>query len=144
VRTPVAEEIAPVFPEPVSAPPADLIELQAPSNSREQAEDEATGEVTISIVDDFGLYRNAEHGLITGEVGREIHSVRANDPLSARMTTHWKQELQRDDILLRTETWSTMQSTAGYFRLTARIEAWHNEKLVFERDFAEDIERDLN
>ena len=144
VRTPVPGEVAPVFAEPVSAPPADLVELRPPSNSREQTEDDATGEVTISIVDDFGLYRNADHGLITGEVGRETHSIRASDPLSARMTTHWTQEIQRDDIVLRTETWSTMHSSAGHFHLSARIEAWHNDKLVFERDFAEDIERDLN
>ena len=60
------------------------------------------------------------------------------------MTTHWTQELQRDDISLRTETWSTMRASAGQFHLTARIEAWHDDELVFERDFAETIERDLN
>jgi len=143
VRSPVADEIAPVFQEPVSAPPADLVELRTPSSSREQTEDSNTGQITITIEDDFGLYQNAGHGLITGEIGRESHSIDPADPLSARMTTHWTQEIQRDDISLRTETWSTMRASVSNFHLTARIEAWHNEQLVFERDFTEDIERDL-
>ena len=137
-------EAAPVFPEPVSAPPVNLVELRSPSNSREQTEDEATGEVTITIVDDFGLYQNTGHGLIAGETGRETHSIRPDDPLSARTTTHWTQEIRRDDISLRTETWSAMHASAGHFHLTARIEAWRDDTLVFERDFAEDIDRDFN
>ncbi len=143
-RSPVTGEITPVFQEPVCAPPAELVELRAPSSSREQSEDERTGRVKITINDDFGLFRNATHGLITGETGRESHSIDPADPLSARMTTHWTQEMQRDDISLRTETWSTMHASATQFHLTARIEAWQNEKLVFERDFTETIERDLN
>jgi len=143
-RSPVRDEIASVFEEPASAPPAELVELRAPSSSREQTEDDQTGRVTIAIKDDFGLYRNADHGLITGETGRENHSIDPADPLSARMKTHWTQEMQRDDISLRTETWSTMHASAEQFHLTARIEAWHNGKLVFERDFVETIERDLN
>lgn len=143
-RSPAPDETAPVFPEPVSAPPAKYVELRAPSSSREQTEDDETGRVTITINDDFGLYRDAEHGLITGGVGRESHSIDPEDPLSARMTTHWTQELQRDDISLRTETWSSMHASASQFHLTARIEAWHDDEMVFERDFAETIERDLN
>jgi predicted acyl esterase len=144
VRTPQLGEVAPQFEEAASAPPLDLIELRAPSNLREQIEDDFTGEVTIEIVDDFGLYQNREHGLIAGEIGRETHMVHPDDPQSAQMMTHWTQEMQRDDIRLRTETWSTMRASASHFHLTARIEAWHNDELIFERDFDEDIERDLN
>ena len=82
--------------------------------------------------------------LIAGETGRDTHSIRPDDPLSARMTTHWTQEIRRDDISLRTETWSAMHASAGHFHLTARIEAWRDDTLVFERDFAEDIDRDFN
>jgi hypothetical protein len=144
VRTPLPNETPPAFPEPVSAPPLKLKELRAPVHTREQFEDDNSGEVTIKIVDDFGLYQNAEHGLITGETGRETHIIHPADPLSAQMMTHWTQEIERDDNRLRTETWSTMRSSATRFHLTARIEAWHNGDLVFERDFAEDVERDQN
>jgi len=144
VRTPLPNETSPAFPEPVSAPPLKLKELRAPVHTREQFEDDHSGEVTIKIVDDFGLYENAEHGLITGETGRETHIIQPADPLSAQMMTHWTQEIERDDNRLRTETWSTMRSSATRFHLTARIEAWHNGDLVFERDFTEDVERDLN
>ena len=143
-RAPVLGEIAPVFQEANSEPPAERVELRPPSSSRKQTEDSETGEVTITIEDDFGLYRHAGHGLVTGEICREVHSITPADPLSARMATHWIQEMQRGDIALRTETWSTMRASASQFHLTARIEAWQNGKLVFERDFAENIGRDLN
>ena len=50
----------------------------------------------------------------------------------------------RDDVHVRTETYSAMRASQTQFHLTARIEAYLNDELVFERDFAEDIDRDLN
>jgi hypothetical protein len=50
----------------------------------------------------------------------------------------------RDDTHVRTETYSSMTASRTQFHLTARIEAYLNDELVFERDFAEDIDRDLN
>ena len=33
----------------------------------------------------------------SGGIGRETHAILPGDPLSARMTTHWTEELERDD-----------------------------------------------
>ena len=49
--------------------------------------------------------------------------------------------MERGDIRLRTETKSQMWSDAAYFYLTARLEAYENEKLIYERDVEERIER---
>jgi hypothetical protein len=43
---------------------------------------------------------------------------------------------------VRTETYTTMRSDAKNFHLTARIEAFEDDRLVFERDFNETIARD--
>ena len=144
LRPRLPDEREPVFEEPVSAPPVVLEEVRAPFHKREQTEDPATGEVIIEIVDDFGLYRETNHGLVSGGVGRETHAIRPDDPLSARMSTHWTEEMIRDDVHVRTETYSVMRASQTQFHLTARIEAYLNDELVFERDFAEDIDRDLN
>jgi uncharacterized lipoprotein len=89
------------------------------------------------------MYREMNHGLVAGGAGRETHSIHPDDPLSAKMTTHWTEEMIRDDVHVRTETYSSMTSSRTHFHLTARIEAWLNDEMVFERDFTEDVERDL-
>jgi hypothetical protein len=86
LRARIANESEPAFAEPVSAPPVKLEEVRPPFHKREQTEDPATGEVTIEIVDDFGMYREASHGLISGRVGRETarHPARRS-PVSAHV-----------------------------------------------------------
>ena len=87
--------------------------------------------------------------MIAGSIGRETHAITPGDPLSARMTTHWTEELRRDDgpwagWRVRTETTSEMTATPSHFHLKARIEAYEGDALVFARDFDEEIPRDLN
>ncbi len=144
LRSPEATSVVPHFDEPLSAAPVKLHEVRPPHHERVQTQDPGTGAVTISIIDDFGLYTEATHGLTSGGVGRETHYIEPGDPLSARSTTHWTEEMIRGEHHVRTETFSSMSASATTFYLTARIEAWLNGKLVFERDFAEEIARDLN
>ena len=49
-------------------------------------------------------------------------------PVSARATCHWTEELERGDIRLRTETCCEMWSDLKNFHLTARIEAFENDR----------------
>ncbi len=51
-------------------------------------------------------------------------------------------EVERDDIRLRTETFAEMWSDKTHFHLNARLEAYENDVLIFERDMQESIERD--
>jgi hypothetical protein len=142
VRAARKGEREPRFPEAVAAPALDQEELRKPSNRRERGLDPATGAVTLTIEDDFGKYRNRDHGLVTGSVGREFYSIRRDDPLSALARCHWTEELERETWNVRTETFSEMRADATHFHLTARIEAYESEKLVFAKDFAETVPRD--
>ena len=149
IRRPSPQDREPQFPEAVAAPPLDQEVLREGSNRRDTTVDPATGRVTIDIADDFGKTKIRAHGLIAGSVGRETHSITPGDPLSARMTTHWTEELERDEgpwagWRVRTETTSEMTATASHFHLKARIEAWEGDTLVFARDFDETIPRNLN
>ncbi|WP_292285298.1 CocE/NonD family hydrolase [Marivita sp.] len=117
-------------------------ELRSPENIRRETHDLATGEVTLVIEDDFGKRRDLVHGLVSGGVSRERWTIRPDDPLSARAETHWTQETEREGLILRTETYAQMSSDAQDFHLSARIEAYENDILVYERDVADKIARD--
>ncbi|WP_406872553.1 CocE/NonD family hydrolase [Aminobacter sp. P9b] len=130
------------FEEPEGATPWQTETLRESSNSRTVERDEAAGTVSLRIVDDFGEIRDADHGLVIGDVARELWTIDPSDPLSAHGETHWTQTLSRNDWAVRTETFTTMRSDGQNFQLTGRIEAYEGEKLVFERDFDEIIARD--
>ena len=130
-----------VFPPPVTAPAWATETLRAENHVRRQETDMVTGEVSLIIEDDFGKVRDCDHGLIAGSIARERWSIKPDDPLSAKGVCHWTEELERDDIRLRTETHSKMWSDATLFHLTARVEAYENDILIYERNVADSIER---
>ena len=110
-------------------------------NQRNVKRDLKSGIVTTEIIDDFGKKIDQEHGLITGSVAREWWSIHPDDPLSARGRTHWTEEVGRGDCSIRTETYAEMWSDYENFYVKASIAAFHNEDLVFEKEFNEEIQR---
>ncbi|MFN4141875.1 CocE/NonD family hydrolase [Aestuariivirga sp.] len=124
-----------------AAPRADTKELRKPRNKRETVTDPETGALRIEIVDDFGAYELAPHGLVVSEVGRESYSILPDDPLSAKMETHWTEERRRGDWQVRTETYGRMTATKTHWVIWGRIEAYEGETLVFEKEFSEEIHR---
>lgn len=129
------------FAEPEAALPWQLETLRDSANSRSIVHDQVSGKIILSIEDDFGEARDKEHGLIHGGVAREHWEIQADDPLSARGQTHWTEISGRDNWRIRTETFTSMHSDKHRFYLTGRIEAYENDNVVFERDFAETIDR---
>ena len=105
--------------------------------------DQKTGVTTLTIADDFGAVRDLNHGLVNGSAVHETWSIHPDDPLSASMETQWTQTLSRDGWSVRTETYSRMRSDETSFHLYARIEAYEDEKLIFERDFRDAVPRNL-
>jgi uncharacterized protein len=126
-----------------AAPPVELKELSKPFHKREASTDPETGEWRLEIVDDFGRAKIVEHELETYSCGRESYSIRPDDPLSARMETHWTEELKRGTWHVRTETYGTLTASKTHWRVTGRIEAYEGKKKVFEKHFEEEIERKL-
>ncbi|MBD3662629.1 CocE/NonD family hydrolase [Sulfitobacter aestuariivivens] len=129
------------FPPPDAAPAWETETLRDEIHVRRQEVDMATGRVSLIIEDDFGKVRDSDHGLINGSVARERWDICPDDPLSARGICHWTDELERDDIRLRTETRSQMWSDATHFHLTATLEAYENDALIYQREIEDRIER---
>ncbi|WP_102225060.1 CocE/NonD family hydrolase [Acidimangrovimonas sediminis] len=131
-----------VFAPPQGAPAQETRVIRPEAHVRRSETDQWTGCTTLVIEDDFGLAENLDHGLISGGVAREWWQIRPDDPLSARGRTHWTEELGRGDWKVRTETHAEMWSDAQNFYLTARIEAWEGDDLVWLREHSEEIPRD--
>ena len=130
------------FAPPDAAEPWQTEELRPPNHVRLQETDMVTGSVHLIIEDDFGKVQDSAHGLISGQIAREHWEIHPDDPLSAKGECHWTNELERDDIRLRVETFSRMTSDATSFHLNARIEAYENDELVYARDEEDSIARD--
>ncbi len=126
-----------------AAEPVKQKEIRTPSNSRETTIDEKTGELRIAIVDDFGEHEIKPHGMIVGGTGRETYSILPDDPLSAKMETHWTEIHRRGTWNTRTETYGRLTATKTHWIVWGKIEAFEGRKKVFEKEFNEKIERKL-
>lgn len=129
------------WPAAEAAPPAETTMLKAPWHKRETVTDEATGEMRTEIVDDFGEQELHPHGLIVHGAGRESYAILPDDPLSARMETHWTEERRRGNWHIRTETYGRMTATKTHWVVWGKIEAFEGKKKVFEREFEKQIPR---
>jgi hypothetical protein len=129
------------WPEAEAAAPVDQTEITPAWNKRETVTDPETGELRIEIVDDFGEQELHPHGLVIGGAGRETYSIMPDDPLSAKMETHWTETRRRGDWSIRTETFGRLTATARHWIVWGKIEAYEGDELVFEKEFNEEIPR---
>jgi len=131
------------FAEPEGATPWATETIRPTNSERHIDRDEKTGLVTLTIVDDFGEVRDLAHGLANGSIARESWTIHPDNPLSASGKTHWTQTLSRNGWSVRTETSAEMRCDAQNFIISARIEAYEGETLIFERDFEDRVPRAL-
>ena len=144
VRREIAGETAPVFKPAEAAVEARRTELEKPQASRKVWTDEATGETVITERDDGGRYEIAPHGLIVHSAAEKTYRIRPDDPLSARMETHWTEELGRGDWQTRIETYTRHEATKTHWIIWGLIEAFEGDAQVFRREWNEKVERKLN
>ena len=130
------------FAEPEAETPWDIEVIRPAGNSRKQTSDLATGQVTLEIIDDFGRVKDNDHGLINDCIAREYWHIHPDDPLSAAAQTHWTTCNARGDWSVRTETYANMRSDAQQFYLTARLEAYENDVLIYDKELEHTIPRD--
>ncbi|WP_299554810.1 CocE/NonD family hydrolase [uncultured Tateyamaria sp.] len=126
---------------PDAAAPWQTEELRPEAHTRRQETDMVTGVTSLIIKDDFGKVRDLDHGLIHGSIARERWDIHPDDPLSARGTCHWTDEIERDDIHLRTEARCEMWSDATHFHLNAKLDAFENDIRVYQREITDKVPR---
>ncbi|MEH6359281.1 MAG: CocE/NonD family hydrolase [Amylibacter sp.] len=118
-------------------------ELRAASYKRDCSTNSETGVVTTKVSCDYGEEEDLEHGLISGGWMKENWSIYPDDPTSAKVHSEWEMVGGRTGQMWRTYIQTEMSSDKSDFFLTARLEAYENEVLIFERDYKDKIPRDL-
>jgi hypothetical protein len=136
-----ADEVT--FEEPEGAPAWRTKELRAEAYSHDNTRNDETGVVTTSVFNDFGEVQDLDHGLISGGWMKEIWSIHPDDPTSACVKTEYEKVGGRDGQMWHTRVSAGMHADKNDFFLTARLEAYENDKLVLERDYTDKISRDM-
>lgn len=121
--------------------PSNLEILRAPSHSRSIEQDES-GAVMLQSRDDLGRFRNQQSGLETESEVRHSHWINPDDPLSAKTEARWAFATGRGAWRVRTRSWTRMMADRETFILSAGLEAFEGDDLVFERTWEEIVERD--
>lgn len=133
------------FEQPVTAPPTNLRSHRKGGMSRDVTYEQHTGRTVVTLNYDSGDSEFADFGLTVGSVRRERFEIEPNDPLSAQMETHWTQTLQRDmagnPVRVRTEAYGRLTSDSDAFYLSARLEAFDDDEVVFEKSWQKTIPR---
>ncbi|MGH6854542.1 MAG: CocE/NonD family hydrolase [Aestuariivirga sp.] len=143
IRKDIPNEASPSWQQAEAATSAKLKELKKPRSKRQTSIDPKTGAARIEIIYDFGSVEIKPHNLITGSGTRMTYSILPDDPLSAKMETHWTEELKRGTWAARTETYGRLTATKTHWIVWGRIEAYEGKKKVFEKEWNEEIERKL-
>jgi predicted acyl esterase len=130
------------FPAAEASPALKTREIRPPAHLRRTEIDQRTGVVSLVIEDDFGMAENLDHGIVTGSVARERWDIHPDDPLSAKGSCHWTEEIIRDGIGLRTETRCQMWADAETFHLAAQLDAYEGDAAVLTRELREEVPRD--
>jgi putative CocE/NonD family hydrolase len=115
--------------------------IRAGESRRYVERDLISGRQALVVVEDGGDRENLDHGLVSGESLTERWEIHPDDPLSARAEHVWEQRLSRGGWSIRTEARAEMTATADHLRMTARLAAFEGERLVFERNWDEAVER---
>lgn len=123
------------------APPWKHRVLREGRTRRYVEEDLITGTHALVVEDDLGDAENLTHGLCSGETMTERWEIRPDDPQSARAVHVWEQRLSRGDWSVRTRAEAEMTGNATDLRMTARLQAWEGEVLVFERNWDDRVSR---
>jgi len=140
--SPEDERLAPFEPA-VTAPPLETEIVAEGENWVCITEDAVTGKHVFEVADGDGTVRILGNDITITEQGFELHSIIADDPLSARATSDWTVGLSRGSWSMRSETHTELTADHDSFRIRASMRVWHGEDLVAEKDWDEKIGRTL-
>ena len=129
-------------------PPKELegwehIVLREGSYNKVIQNDLSQNSITIEINSDAGRVKDSTHHLVTDQVTKEVWSINAIDPLSAKGLIEWTQEISRNDWVTAIDTNCSMSADENYFYIRGSITAKESDKVIFNRDFNHTIMRNF-
>ncbi|MEX2200600.1 MAG: CocE/NonD family hydrolase [Dongiaceae bacterium] len=126
----------------VVARPAKTTVIVPASSARTVERNIATGNWTMRLVEDGGLYRIEAIDLEVGDGMNCEYSITDDDPLSARATWNWHSIRRRDGWNIEIRSQTRLAASAGEFMIDTDVEAIENGKRFFQKSWKERIPRD--
>lgn len=130
-----------VFPPADGAPPLPLRVHGEGAASKRIETDLTTGETRIIIAGTIPPTEDLTHGLTTSSSIEEIWSITRDDPASAKVRMTWDRGLGRGDWQVRSRVITSLSADAGHFHITQSLEAWEQDKQLFQREFKASVPR---
>ncbi|WP_075997950.1 CocE/NonD family hydrolase [Salaquimonas pukyongi] len=140
---PLAEADEWQFDPPQGSPAWKIEVLRTPSYSHEAKKDADGGKTLVLVDNDMGEQRDLNHGLISGSHSWERWSIDPDDPTSAVAEIDTEKTGGRDGQRWKTRIETRMSCDKENFLVEANLKSWENDKVVFERDYSDTIERKL-
>jgi predicted acyl esterase len=129
--------------EPSNPDPLPRYENLAEGASKRAVErDLEQGLTRYRLYEDTGLNRHPGNGLCSRDIREEVWSVALDDPLSLAAELRWTCVTQREGWSVRTHSTTSLSCTETEWVISERMEAFHDDRLVFERDRNTRIPRD--
>lgn len=131
------------FEKPQAARPWQAETLRAASSTRSTEIDPETHMVSTLISNDFGEYKDLQHGLVSGSKTQEIWSIHPDNPLSAEVQIDWEQCGGRDQWRWSTSVSMTMHCDAEFLHVSGYLLAREGDDVVLEAEYADSIRREF-
>ncbi len=130
------------FGEAVSAPPPDMTMIEPGEHAWRVQRELASGQSSLEVIDDRGVFRLNDIDLTVGAHAREIYSARTGDFTSAKGVTEWERTLSRGDWNIKTVTRTVVTSDHENFYIDADLDVYENGKRFICRTWHEVVPRD--
>lgn len=131
------------IPEPANTDPLPHYEvLEEGSSVRSVERDLQKGVTRYHLKEDTGLSRHPGNGLCSRDTREEVWSITLGDPLSMTAEIDWTCSTEREGWRVHSRHASSLSCTETEWLIWERLEAWHGEDKVFERERSARIPRD--
>lgn len=128
--------------QPDNADPLPQYPVLSPSETRRTVErDLINGRTNYNIYEDTGMGAHPDTDLATRQTRQEQWSILPDDPLSMQGTCEWMTFMERGDWKLKTIATAQMTCTEKLWIVSARLQAFEGEALIFEKDYHKEIAR---
>jgi len=126
-----------------TAPPVPITTLDEGVDSRIVTEDVGSGVQTIALTSDHGRRRYDDRAITVSSANSDTMSIRADDPLSARLVTEYRWAIASGDADTQATAVTELTADETHFNLSWRLEARERGTLVHSASATQRIRRDF-
>lgn len=138
----IDQELKP-FKHPETAEVMEREILREANRTREIRHNTITDEWVLDDFSDEGSRKLVQNAIEYGSTNRNVYTIKAGDPLSAKVQCDWTLTVGRGEWQTSLETTSTMTADESTFYLMNHITAYEGNKEVFTKTWKTEVPRDF-